>query len=100
MRAQKLGSRWGWGVGLGAAVLALTVGLAGAATLTVTDFGDSGAPGQLRTLINQAEPGDTIVIGAAPLSANTPKVWVAPAFIWVCTLGVGSARQAPLPGFV
>jgi len=33
-----------------------------AATLTVTDLGDSGAPGQLRTLINQAAFGDTIVI--------------------------------------
>jgi predicted outer membrane repeat protein len=35
---------------------------AGAATLTVTNFGDSGAPGQLRTLINNAVAGDTIVI--------------------------------------
>jgi hypothetical protein len=33
-----------------------------AAILTVTDLGDSGAPGQLRTLINAAAPGDTIVI--------------------------------------
>ena len=39
-------------------------------------------------------------IGAAPLSTNTPKVGVAPAVICVCTLGVGGARQAPLPGSV
>ncbi len=49
-----------------------------AATLTVTDLGDRGAPGQLRTLINQAVSGDTIVIppgtitltGAANEDAN------------------------------
>jgi hypothetical protein len=35
-----------------------------AATLNVTDLGDSGAPGQLRTLINEAAPGDTIMIPA------------------------------------
>lgn len=35
-----------------------------AATHTVTDFGDSGAAGQLRTLINLAASGDTIVIPA------------------------------------
>jgi hypothetical protein len=33
-----------------------------ASVLVVTDFGDSGAPGQLRTLINAAAPGDTIVV--------------------------------------
>jgi hypothetical protein len=35
---------------------------AGAATLVVTDFGDSGAPGQLRSLIDTAAPGDTILV--------------------------------------
>ena len=35
---------------------------ASAATLAVTDLGDTGAPGQLRPLINAAAPGDTIVI--------------------------------------
>ena len=35
---------------------------ASAATLAVTDPGDTGAPGQLRSLINAAAPGDTIVI--------------------------------------
>src|SRR5262245_13673865 len=34
----------------------------GASVLVVTDFGDTGAPGQLRTLINAATPGDTIVV--------------------------------------
>ena len=33
-----------------------------AAILTVTDLGDTGAPGQLRTFINLASSGDTIVI--------------------------------------
>jgi len=33
-----------------------------AAVLVVTNLGDTGAPGQLRTLINAAAPGDTIVI--------------------------------------
>lgn len=49
----------------GATVLTLGIGLAypaWAATLTVTDFGDTGDPGQLRTLVNAAAPGDTIVI--------------------------------------
>src|SRR3990172_2667293 len=43
-----------------------------AATLTVTDFGDSGAPGQLRTLINAAAPGDTIVIPAGTITLTGP----------------------------
>jgi hypothetical protein len=46
---------------------------------TVTDLGDTGAPGQLRTLINAASPGDTIEIptgtitlaGFADEDANT-----------------------------
>ena len=47
------------------ACLALvTAGPVWAATLTVTDFGDTAAPGQLRTLIHVANPGDTIVIPA------------------------------------
>lgn len=33
-----------------------------AATLTVTDLGDSGLPGQIRALIGAASPGDTIAI--------------------------------------
>lgn len=41
---------------------------ADAATLTVTDLGDSGAPGQLRTLINAAAPGDTINIPAGTIT--------------------------------
>ena len=33
-----------------------------ASVVVVTDLGDSGAPGQLRTLINAAAPGDTIIV--------------------------------------
>jgi hypothetical protein len=33
-----------------------------ASVLVVSDLGDTGAPGQLRTLINAAAPGDTIVV--------------------------------------
>ena len=43
----------------------LLVGLAdrvSGSTLLVTDLGDTGAPGQLRSLINAAAPGDTILI--------------------------------------
>ena len=53
---------------VGALVLVLAVALAGsvrasaASVLVVSDLGDSGAPGQLRTLINAAAPGDTIVV--------------------------------------
>jgi uncharacterized protein (UPF0333 family) len=43
-----------------------------AATLTVTDLGDTGAPGQLRTLINSAAPGDTIVIPAGTITLRGP----------------------------
>ena len=39
-----------------------------AATLTVTDLGDSGAPGQLRTLINAAAPGDTTIMPAGTIN--------------------------------
>src|SRR5262249_50579535 len=50
----------------------------GASVLVVTDLGDTGAPGQLRTLINAAAAGDTIVVppgtialsGAAGEDAN------------------------------
>jgi hypothetical protein len=38
----------------------------------VTDFGDSGAPGQLRTLINAAAPGDTIVVPAGTITLSGP----------------------------
>ena len=44
---------------------------ASAATLTVTDFGDTGAPGQLRTLINAAAGGDTIIIPAGTIRLIT-----------------------------
>ena len=40
---------------------------AAASVLVVSDFGDTGAPGQLRTLINAAAPGDTIVIPAGTI---------------------------------
>ena len=36
--------------------------LSAASVLIVTDLGDTGAPGQLRTLINAAAPGDTIIV--------------------------------------
>src|ERR1044072_685189 len=36
--------------------------LSAASILVVTDLGDTGAPGQLRTLINTAASGDTIVV--------------------------------------
>ncbi|UCG33219.1 MAG: right-handed parallel beta-helix repeat-containing protein [Phycisphaerales bacterium] len=50
------------------AVLALVSMPAGAATThTVTDSGDDGSPGQLRTLITAAAPGDTIVIPAGTI---------------------------------
>jgi hypothetical protein len=41
---------------------AVTAPVAGAGILTVTDLGDSGGAGQLRTLITAAMPGDTIVV--------------------------------------
>ncbi len=41
---------------------------ASAATLTVTDLGDTGAPGQLRTLIKTAAPGDTTIIPAGTIN--------------------------------
>lgn len=53
---------------VGRSVLVVAVLLAGAARasgqsiLVVTDLGDSGGPGQLRTLINAAVSGDTIVV--------------------------------------
>lgn len=46
---------------------------AGAAAVhTVTDFGDSGAPGQLRTLITLAAPGDTILIPPGTIVLGGP----------------------------
>jgi hypothetical protein len=51
---------------------ALTVPLvAFGATLTVTDLGDTGAAGQLRTLLNVAAPGDTIVIPSGIITLTT-----------------------------
>jgi putative Ig domain-containing protein/CARDB protein len=41
-----------------------------AATLTVTDLGDTGAAGQLRTLITGAAAGDTIVVPAGTITLN------------------------------
>lgn len=46
--------------------------IGGAAVLVVTDFGDSGAPGQLRTLITLAAPGDTIVIPPGTIALAAP----------------------------
>ena len=57
--------------GLSAALLVVLLVWASpgsATTLTVTDLGDSGAPGQFRTLINGAAPGDTIVIPAGTIT--------------------------------
>ncbi len=48
-------------IGLGSSPLA-------AVTLAVTDCGDSGAPGQLRTLINAAAPGDTLRLPACTVT--------------------------------
>jgi hypothetical protein len=50
------------------AVLLVWVSPISAATLTVTDLGDSGAPGQLRALIDAAASGDTIVIPAGTIT--------------------------------
>jgi hypothetical protein len=47
-------------------VLLLTPTLCAAAT--VTDCGDSGAPGQLRALINTAASGDTITLPACTIT--------------------------------
>jgi hypothetical protein len=47
-------------------------GLSAAATWTVTDFGDTGAPGQLRTLLDAAASGDTIVIPAGTITLTGP----------------------------
>jgi hypothetical protein len=52
------------GVSVAASLLAIP---APAATFVVADFGDSGAPGQLRSLINAAAPGDTILVPPATI---------------------------------
>ena len=52
------------GVSLAASLLAIP---APAATFVVSDFGDSGAPGQLRSLINAAAAGDTILVPPATI---------------------------------
>jgi len=44
------------------ASLAVSVRAGTASVLVVTDLGDTAGPGQLRTLINTAAPGDTIVV--------------------------------------
>ncbi len=59
-------------VPLGVALSLGWSGSAGAATLTVTDFGDNGSPGQLRALINAAAAGDTIVIPAGTITLAGP----------------------------
>ncbi len=46
--------------------------MAGAATLVVSSLGDDGSPGQLRTLINAAAPGDTIVVPAGIIVLSGP----------------------------
>jgi hypothetical protein len=51
-------------VSLAASLLAVP---APAATFVVSDFGDSGAPGQLRSLINAAAAGDTILVPPATI---------------------------------
>jgi hypothetical protein len=50
------------------AILLASTSPGSAATFTVTDFGDSGASGKLRTLITQAASGDTIVIPAGTIT--------------------------------
>jgi len=50
-----------------AALVVVAVRLGAASVLVVTDFGDTGGPGQLRTLINAAAPGDTIVVPAGTI---------------------------------
>ena len=52
------------GVSLAASLLAIP---APAATFVVSDFGDSGAPGQLRSLITAAAAGDTILVPPATI---------------------------------
>jgi hypothetical protein len=44
---------------------------AGAATLTVTDCGDSGAAGQLRQVIAAATSGDTVMIPSCTIPLGT-----------------------------
>ncbi len=53
---------------LAAGMASLPGGTAHAATVTVTDCGDSGAAGQLRTLMNAATSGDTINIPACTIT--------------------------------
>ncbi len=57
------------------ATLCLCLASAGQAA-TVTDFGDTGAPGQLRTLINAAAPGDTIVIPAGTIALSMGELLI------------------------
>jgi hypothetical protein len=74
------------------AVLAVPVRLF-AATSVVTDFGDSGAAGQLRTLINAAVAGDTIVIppGTVVSAPGLPSPPSTP------IMSTGSLILPPLP---
>jgi len=49
-------------------------GATAAAVLVVTNFGDSGAPGQLRTLIIAASPGDTILVPPGTITLTGPAL--------------------------
>jgi len=58
-----------------ATTVALVLGTArptDASVLVVTSLGDTGAPGQLRTLINAAAPGDTIVVPPGTIVLSGP----------------------------
>jgi hypothetical protein len=57
---------------LASACVAAAPAPVGAATLTVGDCGDTGSPGQLRTLVTAATPGDTIVIPACVITLAGP----------------------------
>ncbi len=65
------GKLWPCGVAAWLAAAVLGFGMASAASamdFAVTDFGDTGGPNQLRTLITNANPGDTIHIGPGPIT--------------------------------
>jgi hypothetical protein len=81
-------------------LIGLTLGspflqVAHAATWTVTDCGDTNAPGQLRTLLNAAGDGDTIIVPACTITltpANGPlTVYSASAPKRITIVGAGAA---------